>query len=142
LLSGHNVLAAIDPKTGKVVSQPTFPVTTAYIELEYDTVNDKTYGVVEDSDGVFVAIIDPDTGSSSPVSKAATLNTTEWNQFNSISTIAPEIGTMFFTAFHYENPGPPPSDPILHLIGANLSTGGLNFNDIVNNPFCEILWLP
>ena len=142
LLSGHNVLAAIDPKTGKVVSQPTFPVTTAYIELEYDIVNDKTYGVVEDSDGVFVAIIDPDTGSSSPVSKVANLNITEWNQFNSISTIAPEIGTMFFTAFHYENPGPPPSDPILHLIGANLSTGGLNFNDIVNNPFCEILWLP
>jgi hypothetical protein len=142
LLSGHNVFAAIDPKTGKVLSQPTFPISTAYIELEYDSINDLTYGVVEDSDGVFVATIDPASGVAKPVSNAAQLNTTMWNQFNSISTIAPEIGTFFFTAFHYEVPGPPPSDPILHLIGANLTTGSLNFDQIVQNPFCEILWIP
>lgn len=142
LTSGHNVLAAIDPITGKVVAQPSFPDTTAYLELEYDPVNDLTYGVVEDSNGVFVGIIDPVNGSSQPISSAASLNTTEWNQFNSISTIAPEIGSLFFTAFHYENSGPPPSDPILHLIGANLTTGALNFNQIVSNPFCEVLWLP
>ena len=142
LTSGKNVLAAIDPKTGKVLAQPVFPVSTAYIELEFDTVTDKIYGVVEDAqDGAFVGTIDAQSGLATPLPKGA-LNTTTWNQFNTISTIAPEIGTIFFTAFHYANPGPPPSDPILHLVGASLTTGEINYDQVVHNPFCEILWLP
>ena len=97
--SGHNVLATIDPQTGKVLAQPTFPASTAYIELEYDRVTDKIYGVVEDAeDGAFVGTIDATTGAATPISAKAGLNTTVWNQFNTISTVAPEIGALFFTA--------------------------------------------
>jgi hypothetical protein len=93
LTSGHNVLATIDPQTGKVLAQPTFPISTAYIELEYDRVTDKIYGVVEDAqDGAFVGTVDPASGAATPISAKAALNTTMWNQFNTISTIAPEIG--------------------------------------------------
>lgn len=62
------------------------------------------------------------------------------NQLNTISTIAPEIGTLFFTAFHYAIPGPPPSDPILHLVGASLATGEITYDEVVQNPFDEIVW--
>lgn len=143
LTTGHNVLAAIDPKTGKVLAQPTFPISTAYIELEFDASSGKIYGVIEDAtDGAFVGTVDPQTGAATPISAQARLNTTQWNQFNTISTIAPEIDTLFFTAFHYMVPGPPPSDPVLHLIGASLTTGAINYDEVVTNPFCEILWLP
>jgi hypothetical protein len=82
LTTGHNVLATIDPYTGKVLAQPTFPVSTAYIELEYDSVTDKIYGVVEDAaDGAFVGTIDGATGAATPISAKAGLNTTQWNQF-------------------------------------------------------------
>jgi hypothetical protein len=62
--------------------------------------------------------------------------------FASHSTIAPEIGVFFSTAFHYANPGPPPSNPILHLLGNSLTTGAIVYDQVVANPFCEILWLP
>ena len=52
------------------------------------------------------------------------------------------MGVFFSTAFHYAIPGPPPSDPILHLIGNSLATGELVYDAVVSNPFCEILWLP
>jgi hypothetical protein len=63
-------------------------------------------------------------------------------RFNTISTIAPEIGVFFSTAFHYGIPPPTPSDPILHLIGNSLQTGEIVYDVIVQNPFCEIAWLP
>lgn len=143
LTSGHNVLATIDPQSGKVLAQPTFPISTAYIEMEYDPVTDKIYGVMEDAAaGAFVGTVDPATGAATPIGAKASLNTTQWNQFNTISTIAPEIGTLFFTAFHYAVPGPPPSDPILHLLGASLATGEITYDEVVQNPFDEILWSP
>lgn len=143
LTSGHNVLATIDPQSGNVLAQPTFPISTAYIELEYDPVTDAVYGVMEDAaDGAFVGTVDPATGAATPIGARAYLNTTQWNQFNTISTIAPEIGTLFFTAFHYGVPGPPPSDPILHLLGASLETGEIIYDEVLQNPFDEILWSP
>ena len=126
-----------------MLAQPTFPISTAYIELEYDYVTDKVYGVVEDAaDGPFVGTVDAATGAATPISARARLNATFWGQYNTISTIAPEISTLFFTAFHYENPGPPPSDPILHLVGASLATGEITYDEVVQNPFDEIVWLP
>jgi hypothetical protein len=47
---------------------------------------------------------------------------------------------LFFTAFHYAIPGPPPSDPILHLVGASLATGEITYDEVVQNPFDEIVW--
>lgn len=138
---GPNVIAAIDKETGAVVSNASFPTTTAYIELEYDDVTDKVYAVVEDAqDGAFFGVVEPATGVATPVGPAAFFNTTYWNQFNTISTIAPEIGVFFSTAFHYDVPQPP-SDPILHLIGNSLATGEIVYDEVVQNPFCEILWL-
>ena len=61
---------------------------------------------------------------------------------NTISTLSDELGVFFSTAFHYEVPGPPPSDPILYLIANSLDTGELVYVQEVINPFCEILWLP
>ena len=143
LTSGHNVFAAIHPLTGAVVSIVTFPISTAYIELEYDAVTDRVYAVVEDAtNGAFFGTVEPSTGAATPVSDKARFNTTTWNQFNTISTVAPEIGVFFFTAFHYAIPGPPPSDPVLHLLGTSLATGEIVYDEIVANPFCEILWLP
>jgi hypothetical protein len=80
LTTGHNVLATIDPQTGKVLAQPTFPITTAYIELEYDPVTEKVYGVMEDAaDGAFVGTVDPASGAATPISAKAHLNTTMWS---------------------------------------------------------------
>lgn len=138
---GPNVIAAIDKDTGAVISNASFPITTAYIELEYDDVTDKVYAVVEDEqDGAFFGVVEPATGAASPIGPKSSFNTTYWNQFNTISTIAPEIGVFFSTAFHYGVPQPP-SDPILHLIGNSLATGEIVYDEIVTNPFCEILWL-
>ena len=61
---------------------------------------------------------------------------------NTISTLSDELGVFFSTAFHYEVPGPPPSDPILYLIANSLDTGELVYVQEVANPFYEILWLP
>ena len=138
---GPNVIAAIDIGTGAVVSNASFPLTTAYIELEYDGVTDAVYAVVEDAqDGAFFGTVEPSTGVATPVGSNR-FNTTYWNQFNTISTVAPEIGVFFSTAFHYDVPNPP-SDPILHLIGNSLATGEIVYDEIVQNPFCEILWTP
>jgi hypothetical protein len=109
-----NVIAAIDQRTGKVISNATFPITVAYIELEYDSVTDRVYAVVESPQGTFFGTVEPSTGVATPLSDRAFFNTTYWNQFNTISTIAPEIGVFFSTAFHYAIPSPP-SDPILHV---------------------------
>jgi hypothetical protein len=62
-------------------------------------------------------------------------------EFNTISTLSDELGVLFSTAFHYAIPSPP-GDPILHLIGNNITTGELVYDAVVANPFCEILWLP
>lgn len=62
-------------------------------------------------------------------------------EFNTISTLSEELGVFFSTAFHYAVPSPP-SDPILHLIANDLTTGELVFDAEVLNPFCEILFLP
>lgn len=143
LTSGGNVLAAINPYTGKLISQVSFPISTAYIELEYDSVTDKTYAVVEDStQGAFFGTVEPSTGVPTPLGPKAFFNLTYWNQFNTISTIAPEIGVFFSTAFHYLVPPPNPADPVLHLIGNSLTTGEIVFDSVIQNPFCEILWLP
>ena len=63
-------------------------------------------------------------------------------EFNTISTLSDELGVFFSTAFHYYVPGPPPSDPILYLLGNALDDGSLVYSEAVRNPFCEILWLP
>jgi hypothetical protein len=85
LNTGLNVLAAIDPTTGHVVSNVTFPYNVAYIELEYDPVSDKVYAVVEDAQqGTFFGTVEPSTGVATPVSSSAYFNTTQWNQFNTI----------------------------------------------------------
>jgi len=138
---GPNVIAAIDKDTGAIVSNASFPISTAYLELEYDSVTDKVYAVVEDaSDGAFFGIVEPSTGAATPVGSNR-FNTSYWNQFNTISTIAPEIGVFFSTAFHYGQQQPP-ADPILHLIGNSLATGEIVYDSVITNPFCEILWLP
>ena len=138
---GPNVIAAITLDTGVVVSNASFPISTAYIELEYDAVTDAVYAIVEDSqDGAFFGTVEPSTGVATPVGSNR-FNTTFWNQFNTISTIAPEIGVFFSTAFHYEVQNPP-SDPILHLIGNSLATGEIIYDAVIQNPFCEILWTP
>ena len=62
-------------------------------------------------------------------------------EFNTISTLSDELNVFFSTAFHYAVPSPP-ADPILHLIGNDLTTGELVYDAVVANPFCEILWLP
>jgi len=141
LTSGTNVIAAINPQTGVVEQSVVFPSSTAYIELEYDGVSDTVYAVVEDTRGAFFGTVEPSTGVATPVSNASFFNTTYWNQFNTISTIAPELGVFFSTAFHYGVPQPP-SDPILHLVGNSLATGAIVYDAVVQNPFCEILWLP
>jgi hypothetical protein len=140
LTSNDNVFASIDPHTGALTSNVSFPISTAYIELEYDVVTDKVYAVVQEEDGTYFASVEPSTGAYTPVGPA--FNRTYWNQFNTISTIAPEIGTFFSTCFHYDVPGPPPSDPILHLIGNDIATGAIVYDEVVQNPFCEILWFP
>jgi hypothetical protein len=109
-----NVIAAIDPRTGIVVSNATFSTDIAYIELEYDPVTDRVYSVVESPQGTFFGTVEPATGVATPLGTKAYFNTTYWNQWNTISTIAPEIGVFFSTAFHYAIPSPP-SDPILHV---------------------------
>ena len=99
------------------------------------------FAVVEDTRGAFFGTVEPSTGAATPLSNASFFNTTYWNQFTTISTIAPEIGVFFSTAFHYGVPQPP-SDPILHLIGNSLTTGAIVYDATVQNPFCEIIWLP
>jgi hypothetical protein len=109
-----NVIAAIDPRTGTVVSNATFPLNIAYIEFEYDPVTDRVYSVVESPQGTFFGTVEPSTGVATPLSSNAYFNSTYWNQWNTISTVAPQIGVFFSTAFHYAIPNPP-SDPILHV---------------------------
>lgn len=138
---GPNLIAAITIDTGVVVNNASFPISTAYIELEYDYVTDAVYAVVEDAqDGAFFGTVEPSTGVATPVGTNR-FNTSYWNQFNTISTVAPEIGVFFSTAFHYGVPNPP-SDPILHLVGNSLTTGEIVFDEVIQNPFCEILWTP
>lgn len=72
LTSGGNIIAAISPYTGKIINQVSFPISTAYIELEYDPVTDKTYAVVEDaSQGAFFGTVEPSTGVATPLSSKA-----------------------------------------------------------------------
>ena len=111
-----NIIAAIDQRTGALVSNASFPLDIAYIEFEYDPVTDRVYSVVESPQGTFFGTVDPATGVATPLSDHAFFNTTYWNQWNTISTIAPQIGVFFSTAFHYAVPNPP-SDPILHVRG-------------------------
>lgn len=109
--------------------------------VEYDEASDSVFAVVEDTRGAFFGTVEPSTGAATPLSNASFFNVTYWNQFNTISTIAPEIGMFFSTIFHYAVPQPP-SDPILHLVGNSLTSGEIVYDAIVQNPFCEILWLP
>ena len=141
---GDNVLLTLDAATGKVRNQTSFPYNLAFIELEYDAETDKVYAVTEDgaTGTTFFGTVDVEAATATPLSSKAYFNTTYWNQFNTISTVAPEIGVFFSTAFHYAVPGPPPSEPILHLIGNSLATGEIVYDEIVANPFCEIAWLP
>lgn len=138
-----NVLAAIDPWTGNITAQVEFALDLAFIELEYDPVTDQIYAVVQQGGvGTFFGTVDPTTATATPISNQASFNTTYWNQFNTISTIAPEIQTFFSTAFHYAVPPPNPADPILHMIGNSLGSGNISYDAIIQNPFCEIAWMP
>jgi hypothetical protein len=141
---GDNVLLTLDASTGKVRNQTSFPYNLAFIELEYDPQTDLVYAVTEDgaTGTTFFGTVDVETATATPLSSKAFFNTTYWNQFNTISTVAPEIGVFFSTAFHYEVPGPPPSEPVLHLVGNSLATGEVVYDEVVANPFCEIAWLP
>jgi hypothetical protein len=110
LNTGLNVLAAIDPATGVVVSNVTFPSQLAYIELEYDAVTDKVYAVVEDAQqGTFFGTVEPSTGAATPVSSAAYFNTTQWNQFN---TIRCAFEVPFYSSLPLRPPPPPPPRPM------------------------------
>jgi len=31
---------------------------------------------------------------------------------------------------------------VLHLVGASLATGEIVYDEVVANPFCEIVWTP
>jgi len=112
-----------------VVAQVPVRHSLAFLELEYDAKSGAVYAVVEDAaagapQGAYLATVDAATGAATPVGGAPNvMNGTYWNQWNTVSTIAPEIGAFFSTAFHYAQPGPPPSDPILHLIGNSLVDG-------------------
>ena len=46
------------------------------------------------------------------------------------ASLSPISGTLFFTAFHYLVPSPP-SDPVLHLVGASLATGAIIYDEVV-----------
>jgi len=121
---GDFVLVSLDAATGAVRHTAPFPYTTAFIELEYSPKTEKLYAVVQDSAGaqplVFAGTVDPATAQGTPLGPKSYFNASFppatggfFNQFNTISTLSDEQGVFFSTAFHYENQGPPPSDPVL-----------------------------
>jgi hypothetical protein len=144
--AGGDVMFAVN--ASGVVAQVPVRHSLSFLELEYDARSGAVFAVVEDAApgaprGAYLATVDPATGAAAPVGGVPNvMNNTYWNQWNTISTIAPEIGAFFSTAFHYDMPGPPPSDPILHLVGNSLVDGSIIYDEVVANPFCEILWLP
>ena len=152
--AGGPLIATIDARTGAVKSMAHFAYTLAFIEFEYRAKDGRIYAVVQDSSNAaqpvaYLGTVDPATATPTPLGPAAYYNVSFppatggfINQFNTISTISEDAGAFFFTAFHYAIPGPPPSDPILHLIGSDLTTGALVYDAVVANPFCEILWVP
>jgi len=154
LLSGGNPeLVSIDARTGKIVNTATFRYSLAFIELEYSSRTGGLYAVVQDTGTpgkplAYAGKVNPITAVPTPLGPRSYFNVSfppatggYFNQFNTISTLSDELGVFFSTAFHYAVPSPP-SDPILHLLGNSLVDGELVYDEVVANPFCEILWLP
>ncbi len=127
-----------------------FPPSLAFLELEYSAQRGgKLFAVVQNDGVAYAGTVDPATAKATPLGPKAYFNCSFppatggfFNQFNTISTLSEADGLLFTTAFHYEVPGPPPSDPILYVLGNDLTTGELVYQREVRNPFCEILWLP
>jgi hypothetical protein len=134
---GDNVLNLIDITTGKQIGVTSYPEYRAFIELDYDVVSGDVYSVVDDivnTDRVtYFGTVDIATAAGTPVGNA---NFSYFGQLNTISTVAPEIGTFFSTAFHYVQP----TEPVLYLVGNDLRTGAFNYMSVIRNPFCDIEW--
>lgn len=134
-----DVLASFDAATGRLLQTVPFPPETiAFIELEYDAVTDETYAVIMQGGSTFFGTVNLTTAVGTPIGPKSTFDTSYWGQFNTISTLSTELGVFFTTAFHYEQP----TVPILHLLGLSLKSGEIIYDTIVQNPFCEIAWLP
>lgn len=155
LLSGGTPeLITLDARTGAVLNTAPFPYTLAFLEFEVSAARGgRVYAVVQDGAHpggtvAYAGTVDTATATATPLGPKAYFNVSFppatggfFNQFNTISTLSDELGVFFSTAFHYEIPSPP-ADPILHLIGNSLDDGSLVYDEVVKNPFCEILWIP
>lgn len=139
--SFNNTLLAINATTGQVISTAKFEDQVAYLQLDWDTENNKMLSVVQ--------VVYPTNGTASSYLSTVDGSTGQWTalpqspdfypyygQLNTISTVSPSIHSFFFTAFHYLTP----TDPVLYLIGMDTRTGALSYNSTVRNPFCDIEW--
>jgi hypothetical protein len=79
---GNSLLLTINPDTGAVLNQTSFPYNVAFIELEYDSVTDKLYAVTQDGvkGETYFGTVDPTTATGTPLGPKAVFNTTYWNQ--------------------------------------------------------------
>ncbi len=154
LNGGTPELVTLNARTGAVMSTTPYPYTLAFLEFEVSAARGgKVFAVVQDGAHpggtvAYAGVVDTATATATPLGPKSFFNVSFppatggfFNQFNTISTLSDELGVFFSTAFHYEIPSPP-ADPILHLIGNSLDNGALVFDEVVKNPFCEILWIP
>ena len=128
-------MLGIDATTGQVVSNRTLNFSNLFQAVAWDSVSEKSYGIVSTTfQGTFLAQADLGKGGYKQIGQPFPA---ELAQYNSITTVAGAINTYFFTAFTY----PQPQQPQLWLIGVDLTTGSINYQLAVDNPFIDIVWI-
>lgn len=131
--SGASSLVGLDVATGAVVTNVSLPTSIIFYAFEYDRLANATYGLLSVYSGMwrtFFAKLDLATTGYTQVGGDATFD--DYFQLNSITAPAPELRTLFTTAYANQ------SDPTLFLLGVDYATGAVTYTLPVNDPFVDI----
>jgi hypothetical protein len=126
-------LVGVAVATGAVVTNVSLPTSVIYYAFEYDRLANATYGLLSVYSGAwrtFFAAIDLASGTYTQVGGDATFG--RYFQLNSITAPAPELKTLFTTAYANQ------SDPALYLLGVDYTTGAITYTLPVTDPFVDI----